>query len=44
MKYPETMRLDVASQCFMSLSKALETGEGLIGLPEAISFEVIKIK
>jgi hypothetical protein len=44
MKYPETMTMERAHRCFEGLGNALVEGKLLIGLPEGINFEVIKIK
>jgi hypothetical protein len=43
MKFPEHMTLDQAHSCYRGLSAALEEGRNLIGLPDSISFEILKI-
>lgn len=43
MKYPEHMTLEQAHHCYRGLSAALQDGGNLIGLPESISFEILKI-
>ncbi|MET3505459.1 hypothetical protein [Halalkalibacter oceani] len=42
MQYPENLTMESASDCFKQLQRGLESG-AMIGLPDCITFKVIKI-
>jgi hypothetical protein len=44
MKYPKDMTVEQSYQTFHMLNKALIEGVKMVGLPDGISFEVIKVQ
>jgi hypothetical protein len=43
MKYPKEMAFEQAESCFRGLKYALIEGKSALGIPDSITFEVLKI-